>query len=503
MPLSLSSNSSLTQIKAVAQLSFYCGASVQMDYTPRSSGAYIDDTVGALVNVFKYPSNAQYIYRSEISSWDTVMRDQILRGQPVLYRGSSGSGGHAFVLDGVQDSEQGYLFHFNLGWGGVANGWYTSNNPQGFSGGQGAVVNIGGGKTLNVTIVPANAGAVVATPSGKVFINNSTIEIKAIPYGGYIFSNWAGDATGTSRTTTLTMDKDKSVTAVFVPGYKICLQRHGEGTISCTPDADGYLPGTTVTLQATPATGWKFDHWDGDVTGYETSTTITVNRDQLVHAYFVPDYYIHVIPTGRGTVARSVEGPGYKPNTRITLTATPAQGWVFRKWWGDLDSTQNPITITADSNKLIQAEFVNPSLENFPLTINVVGDGRVFPFGGSFARDSQVTLTPTPAQGWKFVQWRGDIVSKENPMKITIDRNWCITGVFIEEDAPMPADETIGIDSQDSPTTSNNDEEISAKNSTEKSGDFEFANLFNSCTLLATVLIGLMFGGFASIRIKQ
>jgi uncharacterized repeat protein (TIGR02543 family) len=368
---------------------------------------------------------------------------------------------------------------------------------------------------LNISIVPEHAGAVMSNPVGTAFVTNAAIEVKAMAFGGYVFSHWTGDATGTDKKVNLTMDADKSITAVFVPGCKICMHYHGEGTVNYSPDAEGFDAGTTVTLQAKPASGWIFDHWDGDVTGNNTSATITVNRDQIVHAYFVPCNYLMVVPTGQGTVTRSLEGPGYKAGTRVTLTATPAQGWVFRKWWGDIDSTENPIIVTANGNKLIQAEFVNPSQENSSLTVNVIGNGQVFPFGGSFTQNSNVTLTATPAQGWKFVQWRGEIVSKTNPLEITMDKARCVTGVFIEENASMPADETVQNDQSGSSTdpvvtektqttesTNSTDATIDA-GSTEKGGDFGFSNLINSCTLLATVLVGFMFYGFSTIRVKE
>jgi uncharacterized repeat protein (TIGR02543 family) len=41
------------------------------------------------------------------------------------------------------------------------------------------------------------------------------VTLTATPAGGYAFSSWSGDAAGTDPTTTVVMDGDKSVTAVF------------------------------------------------------------------------------------------------------------------------------------------------------------------------------------------------------------------------------------------------------------------------------------------------
>ena len=60
-------------------------------------------------------------------------------GRPVYYAGSSDLGGHAFVCDGYDDNG---MFHFNFGWDGVADGYYTLNDPYGFSNRQAIIHNI-------------------------------------------------------------------------------------------------------------------------------------------------------------------------------------------------------------------------------------------------------------------------------------------------------------------------------------------------------------------------
>ena len=59
----------------------------------------------------------------------------------------------------------------------------------------------------------------------------------------------------------------------------------GSGGVS--PNSGVYAYGNTVILQATPATGWKFDHWDGGATGTTNPTQITMTGDITVNAYFV------------------------------------------------------------------------------------------------------------------------------------------------------------------------------------------------------------------------
>ncbi len=53
----------------------------------------------------------------------------------MYYSGYSSAGGHAFVCDGYQEE----YFHFNFGWGGSQDGFYTLLSVNGFNDGQGAV----------------------------------------------------------------------------------------------------------------------------------------------------------------------------------------------------------------------------------------------------------------------------------------------------------------------------------------------------------------------------
>ncbi len=129
----------------VAELGYHCGVSVDMGYGPQGSGAYSSDVEYALINYFGYdPVSTQYLdkYSYTEEEWEQMIRDDLDAGRPLYYSGS-GSGGHAFVLDGYQDGSH---FHFNWGWGGLYNGYfYLSNlNPgtHNYSNSQAAIMGI-------------------------------------------------------------------------------------------------------------------------------------------------------------------------------------------------------------------------------------------------------------------------------------------------------------------------------------------------------------------------
>ncbi|MEA1874957.1 MAG: C10 family peptidase [Bacteroidota bacterium] len=110
----------------VAQLMSHCGISVNMQYSPTGSGAYTSNVASSLINYFDYTTNLKYVgrYRFENADWENLMRKECDAGKVMVYKGT-GSGGHAFVLDGYDDLG---AFHFNWGWGGSANGYFMMDD---------------------------------------------------------------------------------------------------------------------------------------------------------------------------------------------------------------------------------------------------------------------------------------------------------------------------------------------------------------------------------------
>lgn len=151
--------------KAVAELMFACGVSIDMNYSPQESGAYSPAIVPALVNYFDYDKGIAFLTRDYYRQpeWDQLVYDQLANYGPVLYSGvDPNGGGHAFVCDGYESDG---FFHFNWGWAGVSDGYYrlTALNPreQGIGGS-------GAGYNFDQDII---ANLCQPRPDSKVYIN--------------------------------------------------------------------------------------------------------------------------------------------------------------------------------------------------------------------------------------------------------------------------------------------------------------------------------------------
>ena len=114
---------------AIATLMYHCGVSVDMNYSPNVSGAWVieeDSPVcseSAFKNYFGYSSSLHGEKRENYttSQWTSMVRADIDAGRPLVYAGFGGGGGHAFVCDGYNDGD---YFHFNWGWGSAYDGFF-------------------------------------------------------------------------------------------------------------------------------------------------------------------------------------------------------------------------------------------------------------------------------------------------------------------------------------------------------------------------------------------
>lgn len=218
--------------------------------------------------------------------------------------------------------------------------------------------------SLTTSANPPEGGTV----NGGMDYNDGEIaSISATPSAEYEFKNWSGSASGTSPSTTVTMNSNKSVTANFVKKkYTVTLKIEGEGNITekviKTGAATDYNSGTILELTAIPEDEWLFVEWKGDLTGSENPKQITIDKAKTVTAVFVKKQYsLTIEKEGEGYVSEKVIKSGlandYNSGTVIELTARGQTGWNFKEWQGDLTGSENPKQITIDKAKNVKAIF--------------------------------------------------------------------------------------------------------------------------------------------------
>ncbi len=159
----------------VALISFHAGVSVRMNYSPNGSGASSYDVPSALINHFNYAGSAQYLEKKNYnqSTWENMIQNNLDDGKPLYYSGFSSDGGHAFVCDGYQLGTPN-LYHFNFGWSGYSNGFYSLSDVGGFHNGQGMVRNIYPGDAAYPYF--ASGADTLFTPAGSFTDGSGPVE---------------------------------------------------------------------------------------------------------------------------------------------------------------------------------------------------------------------------------------------------------------------------------------------------------------------------------------
>ena len=146
----------------------------------------------------------------------------------------------------------------------------------------------------SLTVSVQGQGEVDPPVGVHTYAEGTVVTLLATAAPGWQFDSWQGNvAEPDADETTITMDVDRTVVAVFeqVTGpvqYTLTIDVEPDDLAVVTSPIGGiYDAGTVVTLTALAKPGWQFDHWEGNVADTtRATTTIVMNADQDVTAVF-------------------------------------------------------------------------------------------------------------------------------------------------------------------------------------------------------------------------
>ena len=228
------------------------------------------------------------------------------------------------------------------------------------------------GEPLIVTATTNNSGGSATVYPSKV-LSGKTTTLTATPAQEYTFTGWSiegsGDIVSTNNPYEATITANTTYVANFTSGsepvtptqYTVTVSTNGTGgtaTVNgeqtATVDA-----GSTVTIVATPAQGYRFVRWkvDGTDSAEIAEWTIEVTEDYDFQAIFEPiQYTVTVSTNGTGGTA-TVNGEQtatVDAGSTVTIVATPAQGYVFDYW--TINGEQNPI-VGASEERTVNSDL--------------------------------------------------------------------------------------------------------------------------------------------------
>ena len=131
------------------------------------------------------------------------------------------------------------------------------------------------------------------------------------------------------------------------------------------------------------------------------------------------------------------QGGTFSDGTRVTITATPNEGFEFTGWSDSSYGDSNPLTFTITDDTNITATFERI---RYKLGVNVSGQGNVTKEVISQAKTEEdynsgtvVRLNATPESGWLFYRWSGSSTDTTNQIDITLDGTKTVTASFEEQ----------------------------------------------------------------------
>jgi hypothetical protein len=139
-----------------------------------------------------------------------------------------------------------------------------------------------------LTITKTGPGRVVRKPGGGRFRAGTVVTLEAKHTPNSLFASWSGVCSGTDPVCFVTMNGDQTVSATFVPIYRIATVHGAKGEISPSGPVK-VVDGGSQTFTITPHEGYTVEKVfvDGHPVGAVTSYTFTgVQKNHSIRAVF-------------------------------------------------------------------------------------------------------------------------------------------------------------------------------------------------------------------------
>ena len=313
------------------------------------------------------------------------------------------------------------------------------------------------GANGQITSVKLGGNEVTNFNSGFTLDPGATIEVTAEPVAGYEVEQWSVNGvkqSESSNTFTYTAKTTGSVGAAISVTFQPVEYSITWGGTNGTVTAAGYdgssaeiRGGKALTFTATPANGYKFDHWTVNGAKYEETTNRlvwTVPHGQAdestpvnsydIRAVFVSDEQTHEVKykvndTAGGTVTTENGNNGsitVAAGTNLTFTAKPNQYYHVQTWkldGEDVADSANQLTYTLNNVKAQhEVTVVFAKAVSYEVSYAVVGDN------GTLSATENGTALTLDANQKKAVKAGSKLVFTAAPSSRNMVAEWSVNG---------------------------------------------------------------------------
>ncbi|MBO5553033.1 MAG: leucine-rich repeat protein [Paludibacteraceae bacterium] len=320
-------------------------------------------------------------------------------------------------------------------------------------------------------------------------VSGKALQIQAEAFSGYTFSKWSDNNTNATRAIQIT--SNKTYTAYFIPNSVTLTVTSNNTNYGTVTGGGTYNYNTSVTLTATPKNGYHFVQWSDGNTNASRKVTATANASY--QATFAANTYTITFKNEDGTTLKT-QTVNYNvtptPPSNPTKAATAQYTYTFKAWSPTIVAATANATYTATytaTTRSYTIRFLNGStvlqtntlkygatpsytgstptkastaqyaytFSGWSPTIYAVNKAqdytaqfsstvRSYKITGASANTAMgtvsgtatkqynqtVTLTATPKDCYKFVQWTDGNTS--NPRTVTVQGTATYTATFEE-----------------------------------------------------------------------
>ncbi len=284
---------------------------------------------------------------------------------------------------------------------------------------------------------PCTTPCNLSQPSGTTIQVTVPATVSSSATSRVSFTGWADGSTSTSRTISFAgnavalqanYQQQWAITSAAVPA--------GTATFSYNPPSpDGFFnDGTPVTITVTPANGYKFVKWGGDLTGTYATGYLTFSSPHSIVAYTQAVPFI--APAGIVSAAGATPDGTVAPGSVITIYGNNLAPTLQVGSTNPLPQSLGEITVTI-GNYLLPLLFVSPTQINAQLPVELVDGNYNLLVHQTGMPDVSGTLTVSRDAPGMFTQSAPQNV----PLVLALHQD----GTLVTFDSPAIRGETISM----------------------------------------------------------
>ncbi len=268
-------------------------------------------------------------------------------------------------------------------------------------------------KICAVTFTKEGEGTLNATGADDLDAVNAGTEltVEATPAEGYYLMALTANGVDILATKKFVIEDATEVKATFVKKtFGVTLTHEGEGTLNATGAADltAVLYGTELTIEATPADGYKLTALTANDTDILESKTFVVTGATIVKATFANTKTFSVALTHEGEGTLNAIGSddlnAVLYGTELTIEAKPAEGYYLMALTANGTDILATRKVVVKEAMEVKATFAK---KTFAVTLTNEGEGTLNATGAdnlnAVEYGTELTIEATPAEGYTLV----------------------------------------------------------------------------------------------------